>query len=205
MDTQQKTSEILLQEISLRLLAARQELDEFAVQLALGKAEAKDKFEELKKAFINRLNELNRAFSAEGEKDEVKKKIAALETQLNAGRAEEKKSFEAQVKKILAALVALESSLKKKVVATDHQTNFDHEVEMFKLKMEIIRLKLGMKKFEVKEDFKSAMEEAKNKIESIIGKAAEKIKDGKAKYTGFRDEIQSAYQHFRKALDSFSN
>src|SRR5689334_24714203 len=79
MRTKETTSgKTLLEEVGEKLQLARQELDELAVQLALGKAEVKDKFEEMKKSFLKRLNELNETFFEEIRKDEVRRKIGML-------------------------------------------------------------------------------------------------------------------------------
>ena len=71
---------------------------------------------------------------------------------------------------------------------------------MFKLKLEIIRLRLGLKKFEVKEEFREGMNEAIKKIESITTTASEKFMEGKEKVKSFKGEIQLAYKHFGQAL-----
>ncbi len=202
---EQPIEKSLLQETGDKLQMARHELDEFAVQLALGKTEARDKFMEMKKNFLKRLDEWNEAFTIEGKEDDVKKRIEILEAQLNVGGADEKKSFGYRIGKILAALEVVKVEISKKIKTAQHQTDFDHEVEMFRLKLEILRLKFSLKKFEVKEIFHVRMEEAREKIESITHEARGKIKSGKAKYSGFADEAELAYKHFRKAVEALQH
>ena len=86
------THETLIQQVSKKLLAARQEIDEFVVQLALGKAEGKEKFELLKREFSTRLQEWKKSFSTDAMENELKEKITALETQLEQAKAEEVRS-----------------------------------------------------------------------------------------------------------------
>lgn len=199
---QQSDTGALLHTISNNLQVARQELDEFVVQLALGKAEAQDKFEEMKKRFLKRLLELNEAFTAESKKHEVWKKIETLEGELNAGEAVGSETFAGRVKKIFKSLETIKKEISKNIKNVQQQVDFDHEVEMFKLKLEILRLRFSLKKFEVKEDFQVYMKEAKAKIDTITSQVKEKIMSGNGKYSSFSNEVQLAYKHFRKAMET---
>jgi len=75
--------------------------------------------------------------------------------------------------------------------------DFSHDIEKFKLKLEIIRLKFNLKKFEVKDAFKEGMSNARREIETGI---RNKLKDGSSKYSDFQDEMSLAYKHLKKAL-----
>lgn len=174
----------LLQEVAGKLLKAHQEIDELAVQLSLGKAEALDKFEEIKKEFRYRLSEWKQLAGARQITN-----IGKLQIQLDMGKAKDPKSFDAQKEKILTALKALKTPA------------FKYEAEKFKLKLIILQLSLALKKMEIKDEFRQGMTDAKKKIESIADKAKSQLKKGKAKYSDVSDEVQLAFKHMRKAVE----
>jgi hypothetical protein len=170
------------------------------VQLALGKAEARDTFDEIKRDFLNRIQVLNQALGADGNTNEVNRKIEALEAHLRVDTAHAKGTGDNHYKKILASLEEVKAVISSRIKTVQANTDFEHEVEMFKLKLEILRLKFGLKKFEVKAGFRTRMEAARKAIESVADQAGVGIKGGQRKLSDFRDEAQMAYNHFRKAL-----
>jgi hypothetical protein len=206
METETKTTEkTILEKITGKLMKAQQELDDLAVQLALGKAEAKDKFEEIKKEFRTQVSEMKIKFASSVLREMVnvsKTKFEELELQLALGKADTAEAFEAQSKKILQSLHALENEIKAKLSKNTEANSFSQEIESFKLKMEILRLKFMLKKFEVKDAFKENMAGARRVIDKLTTSAKEKLSSGKGKYDDFKDEVQLAYKHLRKALDS---
>ncbi|MCA6434418.1 MAG: hypothetical protein IM574_12520, partial [Cytophagales bacterium] len=54
----------LLEKMAEGLLQAQQEIDELALQLSLGKSEAKEKLEEVKKEFIKGINTLKKSLQS---------------------------------------------------------------------------------------------------------------------------------------------
>lgn len=197
MATAEKT---LLIKMAEKLTAAQQELDELAVQLALGKAEARDKFEEVKKEFRLRVAEVKKAAGAREISEQLRAKIADLEGLLGAGSAEDKEAFEARRKKILEALKRVEDDLKDILSDLVDVNDFTHEAEKFKLKLEILRLKFVVGKFKVKDAFRTGMNDAKKEVSRIVTGAEAKVKKAKNTVTDFREEIQSAYKHMKKAI-----
>lgn len=197
--------EPMLEKIAAKLMKAQRELDELIVQLALGKAEAKDKFEEIKKEFrthVGRLKQTLNASPLNEVKVKIKAKFEELELQLALGKANTAEIFEAQSKKILQSVRALENEIKEKLPQITEVNFFSHEIESFKLKVEILRLKFVLKKFEVKDVFKEKMNDARKTIDKLRVSAKEKLSSGKDKYDDFKDEVQLAYKHLRKALES---
>ena len=193
----------VLEKIADRLVAVQQELDELVVQFALGKAEGKEKFEEIKKEFRQRVSEFKKLLDSPSSSlltPEARQKIEELETQLALGKAETKELFEEQKKKILKTLAHVEAEVKAWINAGKLPDDFSHEVEKFKLKLEIIRLRFSLKKFEVKDAFKERMQDARIKIEKMTSGIKSKLKDGSSKYNDFRDEMSIAYKHLKKAL-----
>jgi hypothetical protein len=206
MDAETKSTEkSILEKIAGKLMKAQQELDELAVQFALGKAEAKDKFEDIKKDFGTHIAELKHSLKSTVLKEMVsvsKAKFEELELQLALGKAETAEAFEIQSKKILKSLQTLEDEIKEKFPQTAETNSFNQEIEAFKLKIEILRLKFVLKQFEVKDTFKDKMRDASKVIDKLKNSAKEKLESGKEKYDDFKDEVQLAYKHLRKALDS---
>jgi HAMP domain-containing protein len=196
----------LLARLADKLLEAQQELDELALQFTLGKAEAKDKFEELKITFARQLQVVKAALNqaeVQTMANRLKTRVEDLELQLALGKSETKEIFEAQRKKILEALVRLENDLKQSLPASINLEELYHEIEKFKLKLEIIRLKFILKKFMVKDSFREKMKDARRNVSRLTDQASSKWKAGSEKLTDFKDEIQLAYKHLRKAIESF--
>ncbi len=196
----------VLAKIAEKLLLAQQELDELTVQLALGKAEARDKFEELKKTFKQQVDSFRSTMEVSELSDiatRLKTRLDELEVQLALGKAETKEIFESQRAKILHSLQAFEQELEKHLSKITHSEDIYHEIEKFKLKLEILRLKFVLKKFVIKESFREKMKEAGKKVNNLMKGSAERWRSGKTKVSDFRDELQLAYKHLRKAIESF--
>ncbi len=192
-----------LHKIADELLEAQQEIDELALQLSLGKADTKEKFERIKKEFRNNIVEFRRLLEETPHKlitPEVKKKVQELEVQLALGIAETKDEFEEQRKKLLGSISVVEKSIKNWLKEVDIPTSIGSEMEKFKLKLEILRLKYSLKKFELKDDFKEQMHNAKMEIERIASKTKSKLQIGKRKYNDFSEGISTAYDHLKKAV-----
>jgi len=182
----------ILKEIADKLVAAHQEIDELAIQLALGKAEARDQYELIRKEFRSRIQELKQTLKPLDAKSD--KLIVDLEVLLTTTLPVGSKALEEQVTSLLAALKVIGS----RVTSSDY---FHHEVEKFKLKLIILQLFITVKKFEIKDSFRDAMSVARSKVADITGKMKTKVNEGKATYNDFSDEIQLAYKHMRKAVE----
>jgi ElaB/YqjD/DUF883 family membrane-anchored ribosome-binding protein len=194
------------EKIGRGLKIAQQEIEELALQFALGKAEAADKFEEIKKDFNTKANnwkkllEDSETFRKE-KASALKAKFEALQVQLALGKAEAKDLFEEQYKKILHAIHEMEAEMKGNPGMRERLDEIKSEMEKFKLKMEILKLKYELKKFDVKDDFKDAMTDARIKIGKLSAKTEEKWEDTKKKYSEVGEEIDEAFKHIRKAVD----
>jgi len=207
MKTEETTETNILQKVTEKLLAAQQEIDELALQLALGKADARDKFEEIKSEFRLKVGELKNILANPAENylsPEVKAKIEELELQLALGKADSKDLFEGQKKKIMKALTHLEEDIQnnwRRIKAPDF---FVHEVEQFKLKMEILRLRFRLKKFDVRDDYRNRMQTVRREIKKMTTKAKEKLNARPEKYDDFKYEISLAYKHIKNAVESLN-
>ena len=109
----------LRSKINSSLEKAKQEIEELSVQFSLGKAEAADKFESVKKDFLSKVNEWKikgEQFKSSGEEKShtLKAKLEELQVQLALGKAEAKELFHEQKKKIMQSISDLESEIKKR-------------------------------------------------------------------------------------------
>lgn len=204
MDAPVKTTEkTVLLNLADRLVEAQRELDELTLQLALGKAEAKEKFEEIKKQFSVRLNNLRRVLASqkvENLSKQITAKLDELEKVLNAGKVEDREMFVAQKKLIMKSLIAFENEVKKRLPENLDAQHFTHEIENFKLKMEILRLKFVLKRFAIKDDIKSNIDEVRRKVTKMIEKAREKVIAGRKRIIEVKKDVKKSYQKSEKAF-----
>jgi hypothetical protein len=70
--------------------------------------------------------------------------------------------------------------------------------EKFLLKLEILRLKFGIKGFEIKESFRTRMERAKKSIYHFANK--EKRVGSRKTPIDFKEEIAEAYKHLKSKV-----
>lgn len=188
-----------------KLLASQHEIHELTLQFALGKAEALTKFEEVKNDFSRQIREIKESLTQLADVTilpEVWVKLNELELQLSIGEANSMSLFEEQKTKILNSLVAFEGKAMDYLKSHHPWKEFRHEAEKFKLKLEILRLRFVLKKFEVTDEYESLMKEARSKIEKLNNKRKE-IKEVEHEVLGnIKDEISVAYKHIRKAIRS---
>ena len=207
MKTEETTETNILQKVTDKLLAAQQEIDELALQLALGKADARDKFEDIKREFRSKVSELKNILSNPAENylsPDVKAKIEELELQLALGKADSKDLFEGQKKKIMNALTNLEEDIQRNWRRIKAPDFFVHEVEQFKLKMEILRLRFRLKKFDVRDDYRNRMQTVRREIKKMTTKAKDRVNARQEKYDDFKYEISLAYKHIKNAVESLN-
>lgn len=193
----------LLERLADKLMTAQQELDELAIQLALGKAEAKDKFEEVKSDFKFRLNEFK--FTTIGKilgmaAERMQAHVEELEDHLTTGKAESRIVFEAQLIKILDSLKSLELEIKERLPKTEDIHMFQYEVEKFKLKLGILRLRYELNKLELRDEFYDGLAAARKVINTIKKSAKEKVNAGAETLNEFKVEVEEVFVHLRKAI-----
>lgn len=104
--------------LSAFLKNASVKIEELQVQAALGKAEASDKLEELKKETRAKYQEVKSEFRSEiadatDEYNHLKAKLEHLELQLALGRAESSEQIAEQKKKISEAFSDVKNLIKK--------------------------------------------------------------------------------------------
>ncbi len=191
----------ILIRIAEKLVQAQQELDELVLQFSLGKAEAKDKFEEIKSDFRDRIREFKNLTTnpqVNEVRNELRQHLEELEEVLKRGTAQSVEAFKNQKEQIEDALDRFKKYTEKHLPNALDFEHFEHELEKFKLKLEILRLAFELKKFEVKDSFKEKMHDIKKGIEHTLSVARKTISKGTS--GTFRKEAQDVYAHLKKAI-----
>lgn len=198
-------SKPLLVKLSDILVKTQQEVDELAVQFALGKAEASDKFEEIKDAARKRFLDLrNTLILGAGDKEvhDLRGKLDELELQFALGKAETLDFFEDQRTKISDAMHNIEAELNIQKEFGKIKNFYVAEIEDLKLKFDVLKKQFGTKNVDAGIFFKEKMVEAREEIDKLMAKAEDSVDELKEKYEDFTDEIKTAGKHIKKAIDA---
>lgn len=175
------------------------ELEEFQVQTALGKAEAQDKYEDVKKKFNQFIHKSEFKFKEGKEKiDELNTKFDELRVQLALGKAETKEIFKKQKKQLLLTLHDIEVKIKTNETLNKMYALTLIEIEQFKIQLEILEQKFNKDKGEGKGTFEKGKEDFNAFINKFKGKYAKKKEETKLEH--FQNEITEAFDHFKKAF-----
>jgi hypothetical protein len=206
MDTAVKTTEKhILLKLSNKLVKIQQELDELALQMALGKVEVKDKFEEIKQEFKDRIDDFK--FTIIGKvlgmaAERMQAHFEELEEHLAEGRAETHETFKVQLTKISRTIKALEEELAIHLPENPDTDLFQYDMEKFKLKLEIIRLRYELKRIELRDAFYNSMAAARKSIKSIKQLVEKASHTGEHKIESFKNDVETTLGHIRSAIKS---
>lgn len=176
-------------------------LEELQVKTALGKAEAQDKYEEIKKEFNLFMHDSE--FKIKGLKEnmeELKSRFEELRVQLALGKAETIEVFKKQKKQLLLTLHEIEVKIKSNETLNRMYAITLIEIEQFKIQLEILEQKYKRDKKETKSAYEKGKDEFNSFVDSIKVKYGKKKEE--TKYEHFQNEISEAFVHFKKA---FSN
>ncbi|TYP98211.1 hypothetical protein C7447_103382 [Tenacibaculum adriaticum] len=180
------------------LRKAATEIEEFQVQAALGKAEAEDKYEELKKKFDLFIHDSKFKMKEGKEKmDGVNTKLDELRVQLALGKAESLDAFKAQKKKLLLKLHELEVEIKTNETLNRMYAFVLLEIEKFRVNLEVIEQKFGEGKKESKTSFEKGKKEFNQFIDNFKNKYGKKKE---TKWEHFQGEISEAFDHLKHAF-----
>lgn len=189
--------------VAENLLAAQQEIDELMIQLALGKAEAKDKFEEVKKDFKASMASLKLqvlAFTGTGLNKKTNDAIEQLENELEKPETNNLIDFELQRTKLLALVETIQKEVEQWLSDRQLSHEFINEFEKFKLKLEILKLKFTLKKFEVKDSVRNYFKSSSKVLKKIRNHAEDALKGGEDVWMKAKQTIHDNYKSLTKAL-----
>lgn len=174
------------------------ELEELQLKAALGKAEAEDKYEEIKKKMNLFIHDSKSKIKAGKEKiDDIHTKFDELRVQLSLGKVETLEAFRAQKKKLLLAIHDLEVKIKTNETLNRAYAFVLIEIEKFKAQLEVLE-----DKFEKgKEGAKAAFEKGKDEFNQFVDKLKERFsKKEETKWEHFQSEVSTAFTHFKQAF-----
>lgn len=187
------------------LKKAAVELEEFQLQFALGKADTKDVYEKVKKDFNGYVHDAKLYF--ESAKDMAKERaiqlkaiFETLQVQLALGKADTKEIFEEQMKKISATLNELEVLIRKNETADEYYTKLQVEIEKFKIKLEILKLRYKLNKMDAANEFEIKKTEFLKKLSDIKTRLDKKEQEVENKWEHFKEEITEAYTNLKKVF-----
>jgi len=182
------------------LKKAATELEEFQLQFSLGKAEAADKYEDLKKKFSEVIHKAKLKVKAGKENGKaLKAKFEELHVQLALGKAETKDAFMEQKKKINTAISEIENSIKHTDLPDDLYDSLKHEMEKFKIKLEMLHVQYELGKAEMKDAFQDKKKDFARMLSELKMKFA-KHENKEGNWEHFRSEMHEAYDHLKKAF-----
>ncbi len=182
----------------LRRTAA--EIEHLQLQIGLGKLEAMDQYEVLKKKYASTLHKLKINTIKNKEKlDQLRQKIDTLQVQLALGKAESKEAFEEQKKKISLAIHELKISIQDNPNYAKINAVLLDMVENIAIQMDM----LSERTTPMRNNIQKKVNEGKMKMEKIIHNFEHKIfkqKVKKSRWEVMREEFSMAFNHMKKAF-----
>ncbi|NND14827.1 MAG: hypothetical protein HKN89_00715 [Eudoraea sp.] len=182
---------------SLRTAAV--ELEELQVQAALGKAEASDKYEEIKKKFNMFIHESKGKYEMGKEKvEDLHTQFDELRVQLALGKAETIDAFKEQKKQLLETIHEIEVKIKSNERLNRMYAFMLLEFEKFKAQLELLEQRFDKGKESATTSFEKGKLEFNDFIEKM--KARYSNEDEATRWEHFQGEISEAFSHFKHAF-----
>lgn len=181
------------------LRKAATELEELQVKAALGKTEAEDKYEEVKKKFNLFIHESKYKIKEGKEKfDEINDQFDKLVDQLEQGRVDSIEKFKEQKVKFLDTLDDLEDKIRSNETMNKMYAFVLIEMEKFRLQLDVLEENFEKGKETSKATFEKGKLEFNQFVEKLKGKFS-KEKEA-TQWEHFQGEITEAFTHFKKAF-----
>ena len=160
------------------ITTAKSEIDHLKVQLALGKMEASDLYEQTKADMLPRLEELKNTAGKKGA-EKLQASVDTLRLQLAMGKAVALDSFMDQQQKITKAIEQLEQEMRQGNygLPDDLTLKIKNELYKFRLKTDILKIKYELGKLELKEDAEKSMHAFSAEIKNLFANVRENTED----------------------------
>lgn len=198
MDSTENTH--LLDYVSNGLRRAADELEKFQLKAGIGKLEAFEAYEDLKKKYAHYTHELK--MKAEEGKDklvDLQAKFQDLQVQFNLGKAETIEAFQEQRKKILLAIHEVQVAIQNNPTFIKAYAILLDALEKIKVKLDILAKQFEPTKDKIAENVTARKEQLEKVISEFKAKFNDKT-DIESRLENFRSEMSIAYEHFRKAF-----
>jgi hypothetical protein len=176
------------------------EIEELQVKAALGKAEAEDKYEDIKKKLNLFIHDSKFKVKTGKEKvDHLHTKFDELKVQLALGKAESLEKFKEQKKQLLQKLHEIEVEIKTNETFKRIYALALIEMEKFKISLEILEQKFSQSKTNTKTSFEKGKQEFEKFVDDFKSKYTKKEE---TKWEHFQSEISEAFTHLKQAFVS---
>jgi hypothetical protein len=169
-----------------RLTQMKVLLDELQVQMALGKAEAKDIFERERKNFMQFVSD-----------EKMMEKFNALDVRFAKASAENMRQFDVQKRETLHAIYELELAMKE--AYGDVGMALQAKLDAFRAELDDYRIKLALGELETASELEMLKSELVEAIESIRKRLEKEVGAGE-KIDSFSNEISTSFDHMKKAF-----
>ena len=190
-----------------RLRMLKMITEELEVQLALGKAEARDWFEKEKKAFSKYIHDQRSIINTEVEeeqslKEQVIAKIDQLESDLGGEVPSDKLGYDTYKQQVLKSIYELEDLIRQ------HEPEFEkavlEQLDLFKAKLDAYRIQFALSDVEHHEKADARRAELLSKISELKQKLSG-TSESDEKFAHFTEEMSASFEHLRNAFQDLFN
>lgn len=196
-----KTSRVvkLLQEVQA-------ELEDFQVQLSLGKMEARDLYMQLQdeyKEFIREFKgKLLHAKNIKSERlEEINNKIDELEGLVKESKQDDtKEKVLTRLQQLKASAEKLQLLLKDKSGFNEAAASVSYQLQKLAIKLTMLTLFYKLGKLEWRHEWNEQKKEFDKKMEKLESLMAKKKEAASEWWTHFKDEVEEAFEHLAKAV-----
>jgi hypothetical protein len=182
------------------LRKAAAELEEFQLQLALGKAEATDKYEYIKAKLKKVISDSIIATKQKMRTSGLQAKLEELEVQLSLGKAETRDAFAEQRKRISILISEIENELEK--VAKDSEFYIELKENLFKFSVmvELLRVHYELGKMEMRDELNEQRRIILKRIDEMVAANSGRKLTFARSWEHFHKEMDEVYDHLKKAF-----
>jgi hypothetical protein len=201
-------SEMTAKKITRRLKDEQQKIEELILQLSLGKSEASEVFEDIKKRFRKRISDFKRLHidkTGEATENSLGFLLDELMLRISLGKSEAADSFLRQKRKILKAIHEIENKIKEDKALEEIALELKLETELFRIKTEIVTLKVSNYALITSDKIKHVLSLASGKINKLSEVMLKKWNGTNTKYSDFSREIDFALRHFKNSVKVLKN
>ena len=175
------------------------EMEEFQVKIALGKAEAEDKYEEIKKKFNLFIHDSKYKIKVGKEKvDDLNFKFEKLMVQLKVEKAQTIETFRNQKEQLLTTIKEIEEKIRANETLNKVYAFMLIEFEKFKVQLELLEQKYEQGKENASLTFEKGKVEFNRFIERMKAKYSKKKEE--TRWEHFQNEISEGFSHFKEAF-----
>jgi hypothetical protein len=181
--------------------------DEMEVQLALGKAEAREMFEREKKNLNTFIQEQKARFkkeneSAESHWEQLRDRFEALETQLTKATPDAKDGYDDLKRETLHSIYELENAMRE--AYGELGSSMRMQLDSFKVRLDSYRIQLALSAFDSQDEADKRLQSLRDAVTEIRTKMDKEAEDAN-KLDDFADEMSASLDHMKKAFsDLFS-